>query len=135
MSEYLIEPEQALRWYRRSAVPQALNLSTVDVIEWTPNLGLRPRSATVEHIYRALKNKHPALAVYKREDILSHLHCRASNRIPPIVALADDGWMITTRRTVPKFSSSPAVVTITAHRTSESVRMPRLNRSITSSVS
>ena len=75
-----------------------LDLSTVDVIEWTPNLGLRPRSATIEDIYRALKDKHPALAVYKREDIPSHLHYRTSNRIPPIVALADDGWTITTRR-------------------------------------
>jgi predicted AlkP superfamily pyrophosphatase or phosphodiesterase len=79
-------------------VDDYLNLSTVDVIEWTPNLGLRPRSATVEDIYRALKDKHPALAVYKREDIPSHLHYRTSNRIPPIVALADDGWTITTRR-------------------------------------
>jgi predicted AlkP superfamily pyrophosphatase or phosphodiesterase len=74
-----------------------LNLSTVDVIEWTPNLGLRPRSGTVEHVYRALKDKHPALAVYTREEMPEHLHYRASNRIPPIVALADDGWTITTR--------------------------------------
>lgn len=79
-------------------VDDYLNLSTVDVIEWTPNLGLRPRSATLEDIYRNLRDKHPALAVYKREDIPSHLHYRASNRIPPIVALAEDGWTITTRR-------------------------------------
>jgi len=78
-------------------VDDYLNLSTVDVIEWTPNLGLRPRSATVEEIYRALKDRHPALGVYKREDIPAHLHYRESNRIPPIVALADDGWTITTR--------------------------------------
>jgi predicted AlkP superfamily pyrophosphatase or phosphodiesterase len=78
-------------------VDDYLNLSTVDVIEWTPNLGLRPRSATVEHVYRTLKDKHPALEVYKREDIPSHLHYRTNNRIPPIVALADDGWTITTR--------------------------------------
>jgi predicted AlkP superfamily pyrophosphatase or phosphodiesterase len=78
-------------------VDDYVNLSTVDVIEWTPNLGLRPRSSTVEHIYRALKDKHPALAVYKREDTPPHLHYRRSNRIPPVVALADDGWTITTR--------------------------------------
>ena len=74
-----------------------LNLSTVDVIEWSPNLGIRPSSATVEHVYRALKDKHPALAVYKREDLPSHLHYRTSSRIPPIVAIAEDGWTITTR--------------------------------------
>jgi predicted AlkP superfamily pyrophosphatase or phosphodiesterase len=74
-----------------------LNLSTVDVVEWSPNLGLLPRSTTVEHIYRALKDKHPALAVYKRGEIPAHLHYRRNNRIPPIVGLADDGWTITTR--------------------------------------
>jgi predicted AlkP superfamily pyrophosphatase or phosphodiesterase len=79
-------------------VDDYLDPSTVDVIEWTPYLGLRPRSATIEHIYRALKDKDPALAVYKREDTPSHLHYRRSNRIPPVVALADDGWTITTRR-------------------------------------
>jgi predicted AlkP superfamily pyrophosphatase or phosphodiesterase len=78
-------------------VDDYLDLSTVDVIEWSPNLSLRPRSGSVERIYRALKDRHPALAVYIREDIPSHLHYRASNRIPPIVALADDGWTITTR--------------------------------------
>ena len=74
-----------------------LQLSTVDVIEWSPNLGLLPRSTTVDDVYGALKDKHPALAVYKREDIPSHLHYRRSNRIPPIIGLADEGWTITTR--------------------------------------
>jgi predicted AlkP superfamily pyrophosphatase or phosphodiesterase len=74
-----------------------LNLSTVDVVEWSPNLGLLPRSATVDQIYRALKDKHPALTVYKREDMPLPLHYRRSSRIPPIVGLADDGWTITSR--------------------------------------
>jgi predicted AlkP superfamily pyrophosphatase or phosphodiesterase len=77
-------------------VDDYLDLSTVDVVEWTPNLALRPRSATIEQMYRALKDKHPSLAVYKREDIPSHLHYRANDRIPPVLALADDGWTITT---------------------------------------
>jgi predicted AlkP superfamily pyrophosphatase or phosphodiesterase len=74
-----------------------LQLSTVDVIEWSPNLGLLPRSVTVDDVYRALKDKHPALAVYKRADIPSHLHYRRSFRIPPIIGLADEGWTITSR--------------------------------------
>jgi predicted AlkP superfamily pyrophosphatase or phosphodiesterase len=77
-------------------VDDYLDLSTVDVIDWTATLALRPRSGSVEDAYRALKGRHPALAVYKREDLPSHLHYRANNRIPPIVALADDGWTVTT---------------------------------------
>jgi predicted AlkP superfamily pyrophosphatase or phosphodiesterase len=72
-----------------------LDLSRVDVIEWTPNLALAPRSSSVDEIYRALKDKHPALAVYKREEVPAHLHYRDSDRIQPIVGLADDGWTIT----------------------------------------
>ena len=74
-----------------------LDLSTVDVVEWSPNLGVLPRSTTVEEVYRALKDKHPALAIYKREDTPPHLHYRRNNRIPPLVGLADEGWTITTR--------------------------------------
>jgi predicted AlkP superfamily pyrophosphatase or phosphodiesterase len=74
-----------------------VQLSTVDVIEWSPNLGLLPRSTTVDAIYRALKDKHPALEVYKREETPSPLHYRRNSRIPPILGLADDGWTITTR--------------------------------------
>jgi predicted AlkP superfamily pyrophosphatase or phosphodiesterase len=77
-------------------VDDYLDLSTVEVIEWTPNFTLRPRSGSVDDVYRVLRGKHPAMAVYKREDLPAHLHYRASNRIPPIVALADDGWTITT---------------------------------------
>lgn len=73
-----------------------LNLSTVDVVEWSPNLGLRPRSTAVGDLYRALNGKHPSLSVYRREDTPPDLHYRKSARIPPLVGLADDGWTITT---------------------------------------
>jgi predicted AlkP superfamily pyrophosphatase or phosphodiesterase len=72
-----------------------LDLSSVDIIEWTPNLSLAPRSGSVEAIYRALKDKHRALAVYKREEMPAHLHYRNNNRIPPIIGLAEDGWTVT----------------------------------------
>jgi predicted AlkP superfamily pyrophosphatase or phosphodiesterase len=74
-----------------------VDLSTVDVTEWSPNLGLRPRSGSVDSVYAALKGKHPSLAIYKREDTPAHLHYRNNPRIPPIVGLADDGWSISTR--------------------------------------
>jgi predicted AlkP superfamily pyrophosphatase or phosphodiesterase len=81
-----------------------LDLSTVDVVEWTPNLELAPRagpsgaSSSIDAIYRALKGKHPSLAIYKREDVPAHLHYRDNARIPPVIGLADDGWMITSHQ-------------------------------------
>ena len=74
-----------------------LDLSTVDVVEWSPNLGLVPRSVSVETVYAALKDKHPALAMYKREETPPHLRYRNNPRIPPIVGLAEEGWTIATR--------------------------------------
>jgi len=74
-----------------------LDLSTVDVVEWSPVLQIIPRAGTGEDAYRALKGKHPSLAVYRREEMPLHLHYRTNPRIPPIIGLADDGWTITSR--------------------------------------
>jgi predicted AlkP superfamily pyrophosphatase or phosphodiesterase len=74
-----------------------LDLSTVDITEWSPVLGFVPRSGSVDAVYAALKGKHPSLAIYKREETPAHLHYRNNQRIPPILGLAEDGWTITTR--------------------------------------
>ena len=74
-----------------------LDTATVDVVEFTPVLQILPRSGSVDDVYRALKGRHPALAVYKREEMPLHLRYRSNARIPPIVGLADDGWTITLR--------------------------------------
>ena len=78
-----------------------IDLSTVDVIDWTPILELTPRSGSpgsIDEVYRALKGKHGSLAVYRREEVPARLHYRDNPRIPPIIGLADDGWMITSHQ-------------------------------------
>jgi predicted AlkP superfamily pyrophosphatase or phosphodiesterase len=75
-----------------------LHLSSVDVVEWSPNLSLVPRTTTVDQVYRALSGKHPALTVYRREAMPAALHYRGNDRIPPIIGLAEDGWRITSHQ-------------------------------------
>jgi predicted AlkP superfamily pyrophosphatase or phosphodiesterase len=75
-----------------------IDVSTLDVIEWSPLLQLTPRSGSVDEVYRALKGRHRALTVHKRETVPARLHYRDNRRIQPIIGLADDGWTITTRR-------------------------------------
>ena len=82
-----------------------LDLSSVDIVEWSPNLGLVPRSISVDQVYRTLKRRHPALTVYRREETPVALHYRDNGRIPPIIGLAQDGWMITSHR---RFSDARA---------------------------
>jgi predicted AlkP superfamily pyrophosphatase or phosphodiesterase len=72
-----------------------LDLSTVDVVEWTPNLTLVPRSVPARQVYESLRGRHPALSVFERAQVPADLHYRDNARIAPIVALADDGWTIT----------------------------------------
>ena len=75
-----------------------LDLSTVDVVEWTPILSLAPRSGSVNDVYRALKGTHRSLAIYKRDEVPARLHYRHNPRIQPIIGLAEDGWMITSHQ-------------------------------------
>ena len=73
-----------------------VELSRVDVVEWGEVLQLRPKAGTsVDEIYRAMKGRHPSMTVYRREEIPERLHYRANDRIQPIVALAGEGWEIT----------------------------------------
>jgi predicted AlkP superfamily pyrophosphatase or phosphodiesterase len=75
-----------------------LDLSDVEVIDWSPVAALAPRgSADAGDLYQRLKDRHPHLTVYRRDEIPERFHYRAHPRIAPIIALADDGWLITTR--------------------------------------
>jgi hypothetical protein len=68
----------------------------VDVVDWSPVLQLAPKTGPVDAVYRALRDKHPALEVYRREELPAWLHYSEHWRIQPIVAIAADGWGITT---------------------------------------
>ncbi len=75
-----------------------LDLSQVVVIDWSPVAALAPRSgADAADLYRQLEGRHPHLTVYRREEIPKRYHYRAHPRIAPIIAVADEGWLITSR--------------------------------------
>lgn len=82
---------------RLISVDDYLDPATVDLIDTTPVLGVWPRTISVDEAYRALKDKHPALAVYKREDVPRELRFSSNPRIPPVIGIAADGWTITSR--------------------------------------
>ncbi len=77
-----------------------VDLSGITVVDWSPVALLAPKAGTAEDLYRALAGKHPHLTVYRRAEIPERLHYRAHPRIPPVVAVADEGWEITTRARV-----------------------------------
>jgi predicted AlkP superfamily pyrophosphatase or phosphodiesterase len=71
--------------------------ATVNVIDWSPVLQILPRQGSVDDLYRTLRGKHPALEIFKREDLPTELHWGTHPRITPVVGLAAEGWTITTR--------------------------------------
>ncbi len=73
-----------------------LDPATVDVSEWSGAVKMAP-TGSAEQVYQALKDKHPALAIYRREELPVDLEYGSNPRVSPIVGLADDGWTVTTR--------------------------------------
>ena len=86
--------QQALN--RKIFIDDYVDQSTVDVIDWSPILQIAPKTGSVDDLYRALRGKHPSLSVYRKGELPAALHYGTHPRIAPIVALADDGWSITT---------------------------------------
>jgi predicted AlkP superfamily pyrophosphatase or phosphodiesterase len=84
-----------------------IDLSTVQIVDLAPATVLAPRTGTVDEILTALKDRHPAMAVYRREDVPDELHFSEHPRIPPVVAIAGDGWNITTRARFAELEKGP----------------------------
>ncbi len=77
------------------ALSEKLDMAKVNVDFAGAVAGLRPHEGeSVEEIYQALAAKPAHYQVYRREEIPERLHFRTHRRIPPIVLVADEGWMI-----------------------------------------
>jgi len=64
---------------------------------WTSEIvGIFPKEGKEAAIYDALKAKLPPHArVYRKQDVPARFHYSNSPRIPPILVLPDEGWMLT----------------------------------------
>lgn len=91
-----------------------LDLGTVDVIDWTPVAAIQPRAGDEERVYRALRDRHPHLHVYRKGEVPARYHFNAHPRITPIVAVADEGWTITSRAYLAR-QTPPGAVSGGAH--------------------
>lgn len=81
------------------AIDDFIDLETVEIVDLGPVTGLTPRAgASAEAIYRAIAGRHPALAVYTRGTLPERYRLRSHPRLPDIIAIADDGWRVTTRQ-------------------------------------
>jgi hypothetical protein len=72
--------------------PAALQI--VDIGSW---LTFNPISLSVDAAYAALAGRHPRLRVYRSEQLPARYGIGGHRRLAKIVALADEGWVVTTR--------------------------------------
>ena len=93
----------ALSPERMIVLDTLVDVAQMDVIDWAPLLGLSPKDGDVEKLYAALKDKHPHLAVYRRDEIPAVYGIAGHPRLPPVIGIADEGWYITSKREVDRW--------------------------------
>ncbi len=81
-----------------------VSIDPSEIADLAPATAIDPGSGRTDLIYQGLVNAHPHLRVYRRGDVPVRFHFRTSPRIAPILALADDGWTISTRQ---RWSTNP----------------------------
>lgn len=88
----------ALSRERVIVLDEYVDLSTVDLVDSAPIVGLNARPGTsADTIYRALAGKHPALQVYRKDTLPEEHRLRDHPRLPDVIGVADDGWHPTTK--------------------------------------
>ena len=81
---------------RRIVLDDYLEPGTWQVAELNPVAMITPSAGKVEDVVARL-SKAPHLQVYRRNEIPARWHFRDNPRIPEIVAVAEEGWVIATR--------------------------------------
>lgn len=73
-----------------------VDLRDVDVVNVGILAGLAPKAGHEAHIEQALLAPHEHMQCWKKHDVPPRLHYGTNARIPPLLCLAEDGWLIGT---------------------------------------
>lgn len=82
---------------RLIALDDYISLDDVTVVDWTPVGAVTPKPGKLDAVYQALRDAHPHLHVYRKEDVPAHYRFGKHPRVTDLVLIADDGWTITSR--------------------------------------
>jgi len=76
---------------------QYINMSDISrVVDYTPILQVIPVVGQEELIRTQLNNSHPEMKAYLKSEIPQRWHYQNNDRITPVIAVANEGWSITT---------------------------------------
>jgi predicted AlkP superfamily pyrophosphatase or phosphodiesterase len=82
---------------RRIFIDDYVALDQVNSSLLGPVAFLWPEADDIEAVLSVLENAHPAMRVLRSDDLPPDFGFRDNPRIPPLVGLSDDGWVITHR--------------------------------------
>ncbi|XP_060722123.1 ectonucleotide pyrophosphatase/phosphodiesterase family member 7 [Tachysurus vachellii] len=74
-----------------------LKLSHFDILDYGGFGMIRPKNGKVQEVYDQLKNAHPNLTVYKKEEIPENFHIAKNSRIQDLVLVGDLGFNLNSR--------------------------------------
>jgi len=79
---------------RMILLDELLDEGTYRVVDWTPVAAIVPEHGREDEIVTRLSPV-PHLTVFPRREVPARLHYNDNPRIQPVLAMADDGWQIT----------------------------------------
>jgi predicted AlkP superfamily pyrophosphatase or phosphodiesterase len=82
---------------RLIALDDYISLDDVNVVDWSPVGAVTPKPGKSEAVYRALRDAHPHLHVYRKHEVPAQYRFGTHPRVTELVLIADDGWTITSR--------------------------------------
>jgi predicted AlkP superfamily pyrophosphatase or phosphodiesterase len=86
---------------------EMFNVNDAERVFWVGELlQIFPKPGKEDSIYAAINKRLPSSAkIYKRQDIPARFNYRNNKRIPPLLVLPDEGWVLTTRKRYEKMES------------------------------
>uniref|UniRef100_A0A8C5IU50 Ectonucleotide pyrophosphatase/phosphodiesterase 7 n=1 Tax=Junco hyemalis TaxID=40217 RepID=A0A8C5IU50_JUNHY len=79
--------------YLRNVTNFAFKDLDFELLDYGPSGLLVPKEGKLEQVYSALKNAHPKLHVYKKEEFPKRFHYANHSRITPLVLYSDPGYV------------------------------------------
>ena len=79
-------------------IDSVVDIGSIDVINTGVLAGFAPKPGREAEVERALLQPHAHMRCWRKTDVPVRMHYGSNPRVPPLLCLADDGWLIFTQR-------------------------------------
>jgi len=83
------------------ALDDFVSLDSLRVVDWTPVTAIIPKAGAEAYVYDRLHGAHPKFDVWRKAELPPRFHYDGA-RIAPIIGLAAEGWIVSSRARLAK---------------------------------